>query len=927
MAKKINYRVLFKKALALVLVATFVMGLVSGAFATEAYADNSVQIVKTGGANPANGSLNSDGVSVSKTVSSTDDENYFDITLEVVTTEKIEEIYKAQDIAVVVVMDISNTMAGVFGNTTRYAAAMDAATNFIETFADYSKGTTATRKLGFVAFNTHAHEIFAMSSCASDKQATSLVKEMKTDTGKIINAAGYASSHDRFTNIEAGLKMANDMLKASKVDNRYIVFLSDGFPTTYVSKGYTGVDPYDADGSHLNNDKKGKPCTYGTSYSDRAADKAQKLAATIKKDGTTIFSIGVDVAGQSIAAYEKNDANNIKAGFSVIDCYKSGYIIKDGQFENWLKNSIGSGYYYKSTNTSGLKKAYENIFKEIREITENEVAASWVVNDAMNESQLEYIDFVHFYNKGGKAAGTSISGKAVENGENTAVFESNNDKIRWDLKNSGYITSKNGNTSTYTYTLSYRVRLANEKSDFVENNEYKTNGPTSLTYQIRTNNGLGKEKTIDFKIPSVKGYLGNLAFVKTDDDGDTLAGATFKLSHNKNCSVCGGKVSITAKTATSDKDGKVAFANIPSGHEYTLKETKAPEGYIASDEAFSVVVYYGNTDLKDSGGRAIKKIENRKIVVTTEPEVTTTEPEVTTTDPEVTTTEPEVTTTEPEVTTTEPEVTTTEPEVTTTEPEVTTTEPEVTTTEPEVTTTEPEVTTTEPEVTTTEPEVTTTEPEVTTTEPEVTTTEPEVTTTEPEVTTTEPEVTTTEPEVTTTEPEVTTTEPEVTTTEPEVTTTEPEVTTTEPEVTTTKKPEVTTGKKIGKVVTIVTTTVTEPKPEPEPEPEETTTVATEVTTVEITTVATEPEPVTEPEEITTVNVPEETEPEETTTETEITTTEELVEIVEEEVPLTDIPDEEVPKTGDTYVWFAMSAISGMGLIALSFFDKKKKENE
>ena len=120
----------------------------------------------------------------------------------------------------------------------------------------------------------------------------------------------------------------------------------------------------------------------------------------------------------------------------------------------------------------------------------------------------------------------------------------------------------------------------------------------------------------------------------------------------------------------------------------------------------------------------------------------------------------------------------------------------------------------------------------------------------------------------------------------------------------------------------MTTKVTEPEPEPEVTTTEVTTTeaTTEATTIEVTTVETEPEPEPEPEpEVTTVYIPEETEP------TEIT--EELVDIPDEEVPLTDIPDEEVPKTGDTYMWFAMSAFSGIGLVALNFFDKKKKENE
>ena len=72
---------------------------------------------------------------------------------------------------------------------------------------------------------------------------------MRTETGKIIAAGDYNTSHTRFTNIEAGLKMGQDMLDRATNKNKYIIFLSDGFPTTYVSSGYSGYDPYCSSGT------------------------------------------------------------------------------------------------------------------------------------------------------------------------------------------------------------------------------------------------------------------------------------------------------------------------------------------------------------------------------------------------------------------------------------------------------------------------------------------------------------------------------------------------------------------------------------------------------------------------------------------------------------------------------------------------------
>ncbi len=111
--------------------------------------------------------------------------------------------------------------------------------------------------------------------------------------------------------------MASDMLGDVNNEHKYIIFLSDGFPTTYISGGYNGYDPYDTTGARFYDKVLNKPCTYGTSYSDEAAIRARNEADRIKNSGIKIFSIGVDVGGQTIQHYitQSEKAN----GFSVVD--------------------------------------------------------------------------------------------------------------------------------------------------------------------------------------------------------------------------------------------------------------------------------------------------------------------------------------------------------------------------------------------------------------------------------------------------------------------------------------------------------------------------------------------------------------------------------------------------------------------------------
>ena len=567
-----------------------------------------VQIDKSGGTTESG---YGDGVEVSKTIDGTDIENVFDITLTVKTQQSITEIYEEPDMAVVIVMDISQTMNSDFGNTTRYKAAMDAAENFIDNFAANSGDVS---RIGYVAFNTSGHEIFGLSSCSTEAEAIALKNEMRQETGDIINnyttdSDGYVDDHNRFTNIEAGLKMGYDMLKTAPNEHKYIIFLSDGFPTTYISSGYEGYDPYTSSGTKgadgvFYDYVTGYYCSYGTSYSDKAAIRARRQAVTIKNAGVTIFSIGVDVGSQTIAGYDG------RQGLSVIDRTGTTYEIGDASstssYVNWLRNSIGSGYYYDSTNADGLQSAYDDIFEEILRLKEESSKADWVTQDPIPHAPPEYLEFIGFYDqKGTLETDARLSGLSAENGENTAEFAYNSttglNTIRWDLKDSGYTKTESGGVTTYLYQLVYRVRLKNELSGFVENQVYDTNAPTSLTYRVfKSENGvttLSEQRTISFKIPAVHGYLAELSFKKVDSYGNALEGAEFKLSHNTTaCPICRGDgeshVDVPNYSAVSTADGTVIFGRIPSGHTYTLQEIKAPPGYVSDNKQYTVVVAY-----------------------------------------------------------------------------------------------------------------------------------------------------------------------------------------------------------------------------------------------------------------------------------------------------------------------------------------------
>ena len=578
------------------------------------------QIIKYGGENIAD-----DGTRVSKTIAGTDIENVFDITLRVQTHQTIKTVYEEPNMAVVIVMDISNTMVSntLTDGKTRYDAAVTAASDFLTHFAEE---TGSVSEIGFVAFNSHAHKIFDMQSCGTLTKANSLINEMKTETQTIVNRYSNTSSDyylkDRFTNIEAGLKMGWDMVKDSHCEHKYVIFLSDGFPTTYLinhnGTDYKGYDPNTAggtvgkDGTFYDSVLK-RYCTYGTSYSDKAAIYGRQMATKIKDAGGTVFSIGIDIGGQTIQKYVDQSASS--GGFSVVDrtgtTYELGSASSTSAYKNWLRDSIGSGYYYDSTNTQGLKDAYNQIFSEIQRIREEQYKAEWIACDPlpiMEDSSFKTVDFIGFYDKTGAfvpmTTSTILEGTHSEGAENSAVFVTSADEIDWDLKSSGYTSTTSGDTTYYEYTLKYRVRLRNEDPEFVEHTEYYTNDITTLRYRIiETVDGeehISEARTINFPLPSVEGYLGELSFMKIDPHGGAVVGAEFTLSHDTaNCNICHGDgtpvTTVPDYVAISDENGKVTFTEIPSGHRYTMTETGIPSGYLDTGRSYWATVSYDVT--------------------------------------------------------------------------------------------------------------------------------------------------------------------------------------------------------------------------------------------------------------------------------------------------------------------------------------------
>lgn len=635
------------------------------------------QVANLGGCN----SNSNDGVTVCKTISESNLENYFDITLSVETTSKIEEITKAQDLAVVLVMDISNTMNEKFrknssDTTPRITAAKSSAINFIDEFYKYSKNSNAVRQIGLVTFNRDSYDVFGGLKNVNNTSQTTLTNSVNGITAPGVQGEEQSKRDVRWTNMESGLKRANDLLATSGVKNKYVIFLTDGLPTTYIQSGYVGYTPRNAnhnknigyiEGNFYNfviDRAISKSADAGTNYSEFGARKAESLAYNMKNNGIKIYSIGVGIIEQhTIFHLQYGGTNNEYANTVDTDTEGNNYNYTKGvtyrvpryytilpgvdvpsknattnnsvkakyndtsYYKTWLSEYIGSDnlgtnekdrkYYYDSDNKNALENAYKQIFEDIKEMTSQEINASWVAEDPMNASgQTSNIQFVGLYDDN-----MNLKDKlniANDGESDTASYNEDKDTISWNLKNSTRTEIKkqeNGKEVTYyKYEVKYRIRLENELSDFIKDKNYATNGKTYLDYVIIENiNGVNVRtelKTIDFPIPEVVGYLGELTFNKISNYNNIpLNGITFRLVHDSNCLCMKERKHIDENyhMDSISNNGVVTFNNIPSGHSYKLYEVSSDGLHEVDNTQYEVNVSYGVTTTNIQNNTIINK--------------------------------------------------------------------------------------------------------------------------------------------------------------------------------------------------------------------------------------------------------------------------------------------------------------------------------
>ncbi|MCL1794624.1 MAG: Cna B-type domain-containing protein [Oscillospiraceae bacterium] len=588
--KKLNRRI-SKSTIAMMLVAVMAIAILPGSVEAETPPPSGVQIAGQGawtyydGDGKSTADENNFVVATNKTIEGTEEENVFDITLQVKTTVETQNIEVSPDAAVVLVIDISNSMAG-----SKLAQAKQAAKDFLDSYI-YDAGDAA-RKLSIVTFGPNSN-VYNSASPWFELDSSNIGTVKAYIDGLSAGGGTFtqgALMHARNLYLPAN---APEDAGGAVIGNRFVVMLTDGNPTYYstdsTSQSLLTLTQNSGNGAESN-----------SNVSPSSRD-AKPIADQIKSGSfgnydAILYTIGFGISGSAFSR------NGTTSGTAVTG-------------DEWLADAIADKH-FTVQNASGLNDAFKKIAETI-----SMIANAWVVDDPM----ADYINYGY------------IIPNANPGVVNTASFAGG--ALKWNIKHSDCIDSYDRAASStktetvYIYELKYRISFDNLTSDaggiFYEAQDIiPTNGKTTLTYIVDNlvlddsyfENPGNVIKTAEFIVPEIFGYEANdpgLSFVKMGSDGKPLGGVEFKLAHKDGCG-CETLAPGWYATAVSDFGGSVIFDNIPSGHKYSLTEISAPASilneYHLNPAAYDVTVGWGiitaNTlpDGKDGG----KIFENKQ---------------------------------------------------------------------------------------------------------------------------------------------------------------------------------------------------------------------------------------------------------------------------------------------------------------------------
>ncbi|WP_027634360.1 SpaA isopeptide-forming pilin-related protein [Clostridium hydrogeniformans] len=291
--------------------------------------------------------------------------------------------------------------------------------------------------------------------------------------------------------------------------------------------------------------------------------------------------IKIEVTGhEAVYSYDVENTR-IKGKVQIKKTDNSGNVLSGAEFT--LYDSNGNVVETAISDNNGMI-TFENVDYGNYTVKETKAPEGYV--PSKDEIKIEVKDHEKVYSY--DVENTRIKGKVqikkTDNGGNVlsgaefTLYDSNGNVVEATISdNNGMVTFENVDYGNYT------VKETKAPEGYVASKD-------EIKVEVKDH-----EAVYSYDVENTR-IKGKVQIKKTDDSGSILPGAEFTLYDNSGSVV---------ETIVSDSNGMVTFENVDYGN-YTVKETKAPEGYIASSEEIKV-------EVKDHGAVYSYDVENTRI--------------------------------------------------------------------------------------------------------------------------------------------------------------------------------------------------------------------------------------------------------------------------------------------------------------------------
>lgn len=356
------------------------------------------------------------------------DANKKEVTITLTLKNIMEQENITKPIEMFLVLDNSHSMTSTYEGKEKRQYVAETASSFVNALFDHYENA----KIGIVSFSS----VDSGTTLGTENDAKLLLNLSDSKDAVQSTITNYTTTEGPFTNIEAGLSIAEKNFTSSADSQKYIVLISDGVPNLCLDTNTT------------------------LTYSGVVASNTKKKLVDLKDKGYNIFSVLMGLA-------ESNTPNPSAPTIADGSRNMTYRELAEEIFGTSSSPSAGEFYYIDYTNLS--KTVNTDIFNKITYSKDNTLK-NIVVKDYFPKEILENFNFEYV--------------KSPNIGKVSAKVDSSDNSITWEIE-----LLKEGEIAT----LSYKLTLKDEYNEEIVAKVLPTN--TKVDIDFETVDGKGNSNS------------------------------------------------------------------------------------------------------------------------------------------------------------------------------------------------------------------------------------------------------------------------------------------------------------------------------------------------------------------------------------------------------------------------------------------------